>query len=214
MRYIYLHVIVRLSGVAMNRFNFSISRVWFIVGLFAIAEGLLWNEYRVATPSGREVLAFAATVVAGTFALYSYLKGQEQRRDEAADRLIARWSEPSMIPLRKFIREVSECQVELGDICRDKRNSKLPTQALEKRSDVVAILGFLEEIALAIRTGTASEGKLRRYYEAVLMQSWQAVEEWVKSERRVDNEPGYFLELEIISQRWSQMRAKAVERPA
>ena len=185
----------------MRRFNFSISRVWLLVGLFAVAEGLLWNEYRIATPSGREVIAFAASVVAGTFALYSYLKGQEQRRDEAADRLIARWSEPSMIPLRRFIREVSEYQVELGDVHRDKRNSKLTTQALEKRSEVVAILGFLEEIALAIRTGTASKDKLRRYYDAVLIQSWEAVEEWVKNERRVDNEPGYFLELEIVCQR-------------
>jgi len=85
----------------MNKINFSVPRIWLIVGFFLATElSLLW-VYKQSADRDRQVVSFCASVVAGSFALYTYLRGLEEKQNEAADRLIERWNLPAMIPLRQ-----------------------------------------------------------------------------------------------------------------
>ena len=56
------------------------------------------------------------------------------------------------------------------------------------RSDIVAILSFWEEVALAVRTKTANEEKVRRFFEPVMIQGYQFMKLWIDNERTVDND--------------------------
>jgi Domain of unknown function (DUF4760) len=192
----------------MNRLNFSISRIWAIVGLFLLVQFFLLAIYHRSRDRDRQTVAFAASIVAGAFALYTYLQGLEQKQNECAEKLIERWNVPAVLPLRKPIREITEGLLDAGNFERSKRGDKLSEEQLGLRSDIVAILSFWEEVALAVRTKSANEEKIQRYFEPVMVQGYDCMRAWIENERKVDNEPIYFLELEKVVLRWKEMRTR------
>jgi hypothetical protein len=132
------------------------------------------------------------------------MKGIEENRSERADKLIERWNNPALATLKNRLRAVIEQQLNPSDIARNAKGAQLTKDVLEARADLIGLLGFFEEMALAIKNRTADEGKLRSFFESAVSQSFGNLHEWIQIERKVDNDYSYYVELEWLVQRWKK----------
>jgi hypothetical protein len=66
------------------------------------------------------------------------------------------------------------------------------------------LLGFFEEMALAVKNRTADEGKLNSFFRSAVCQSFGNLQVWIENERKVDNEYSYYVELEWLAGRWKK----------
>ena len=71
-----------------------------VVGLFVIFETVMLVAFNSQTDRNRATIVFGATVIAGAFALYTYLQGIEERRAQHAHQIIQRWNSAEMLPMR------------------------------------------------------------------------------------------------------------------
>ena len=75
---------------------------------------------------------------------------------------------------------------------------------MEARADLIGLLGFFEEMALAIKNRAADEGKLKSFFESAVSQSFGNLEQWIVNERKVDNDYTYYVELQWLALRWKK----------
>ena len=116
-----------------------------------------------------------------------------------------------MHPIRKPIREITEGLLDYTSAMHKGKGVRLNEEALAIRNHIVIALGFLEEIAMAIRTGTANEEKLRRYYGPLMINIFDSLKKWIECERETDNEPAYYIELEAVVKDWKDYRTKSAQ---
>jgi len=174
---------------------------WIIVGLFAIIEAALLVSFHYQDDHNRATTVFGATIVGGAFALYTYLQGIEERRAKYAQDLLERWNRAEMLPVRAVLREITENRINPSELMRTANGS--PTDAVDaKRACVVAVLNFSEEVAIAARTKAANEHRLYDFFDAIVRQAYAKLEDWIKNERRIDNEPQYYCEVEALYRKW------------
>jgi hypothetical protein len=180
----------------------KISLVWAAIVLFVASEGALLYEFHNADDKWKQTIVFGASIVAGAFALFSYLKGIEQGRRQTAERLIDRWTDPSMMPLKDIVREITEGHLDTAQLMRSGKGVKLDQSALCARSKVIGMLNFYEEVAIAVRIKSADEDILQRFFRAVILQAFDNLEVWIRNERTIDNESRYYVELEQLVAKW------------
>jgi hypothetical protein len=96
----------------------TIPLLWAAVLLFVASEGILLYEFHNADAKWKQTIVFGASIVAGAFGLFSYLKGIEQGRRQTAERLIDKWTDPGMTPLRDLVREITEGQTLTSTLMR------------------------------------------------------------------------------------------------
>lgn len=189
----------------MRKIRIDIPLVWLVVGSFCLIEMLiLWAFHRAGDEHWRQNYVFGASLVAGAFGLYSYMKGIEEERSQRADKLIERWNNPTLAALKNRLRAVIEQQLDPSSIMRNAKGVQLTKDILEARADLIGLLGFFEEMALAIKNRTADEGKLKSFFESAVSQSFGNLEQWIVNERKVDNDYTYYVELQWLAQRWKQ----------
>ena len=82
----------------------------------------------------------------------------------------------------------------------------IPKEIDDKRAGVVAILNFFEEVSIAARKGDANEDRLFEFFDGIVRQTYANLEEWIRHERKVDNEPHYYCELQALDGRWIERR--------
>jgi len=175
--------------------------VWLVVVLFVLGEVPLVIAYHRAPTAWQSTIVFAASVLGGAFALFSYLKNIEEQRRQASDRLVQRWNEPSLAPLKEPLREILEGRLQTATLQRGP-GVTLTADVLKSRSAVVNILNFYEEIAILVHTKGADEERLRRFFGAVVVDGYAKLESWIQHERQLDNRQQYYRDLEQLAARW------------
>lgn len=191
----------------MRAWTFRIPLVWLVVGPFLIIEVLLLAFFIRVNHEAHEEILFGASIVGGAFALYTYLKGIEERRTMAADELIKRWNDPSFNSMKRCIREICEETINPSDLFRAKKGEHMEEHRLLLRSELVAILGLFEEIALLINTSGVNEEKLKRFFGPAILQAHAYLESWIDNERKMDREDGYYIELQTVVAKWKKEKA-------
>ncbi len=186
----------------MRNLTLRISIVWLVVVPFVLIECALFAVYLSVGHDAREALAFGASIVACAFALFAYMKGLEERRTKAADKIIERWNNPNLSPMKRYIREICEGSFDSMKVARNPKGDPLSEDLLAIRADVVSILNILEEISLLIRTRSANEEKLRRYFGPVMTQAYNNLKPWIDNERKLDHEDAYYREFEVVVLNW------------
>lgn len=169
---------------------------WIIVGLFLILEGILVVIYNYHDDHDRSTIAFAATVLGGAFAFYTYLQGIDERRAQNAHHLIERWNAADMMGIRLVLLDVMENRLDPKNLTRN------DAAVLEKRSHIVTALNFFEELSIAVLKRTANEDRLEDFFAAIVQQAFAKRDEWIKSERKADNEPAYYCQFEKLVAKW------------
>jgi hypothetical protein len=169
---------------------------WLIVGLFLALEGILVIIYNYHNDHDRAAIAFTATVLGGAFALYTYLQGIDERRTQSAHHLIERWTKPDMISMRATLMDIMEGRLDPAKLTRGDPAMQ------ESRLLIVSVLNFLEEISIAVIKRTANEDRLKDFFSSITEQSFAKLEDWIKHERKIDNEPAYYCEFEKLVARW------------
>ena len=187
-----------------------LSVVWVTISLFALVEACLWWMYNYRW-FDRESIAFLATITAGAFALFAYLKGIEERRSQAADRLIERWNAPSFRVIVDATRPLVERDKDSSELGRPKYVLKTASAAdTVLRGHMQAVLGFFEEIAISIFAKTADEEKLKRFFEAVIPTGYDGFEAFILAERGQDKDPTIYKECQKLVERWTDVRRKDI----
>jgi uncharacterized protein DUF4760 len=87
---------------------------------------------------------------------------------------------------------------------RPGKGAKLDAATLSARSKIVGMLNFYEQVAIAVQIKSADERILRRFFRAVICQSFDNLEGWIKNERTIDNEPRYFTDMEELAKSWKK----------
>jgi Domain of unknown function (DUF4760) len=189
----------------MRKFTLRISIVWLVVAPFVVIECALFLFFLHVGHEAHEEIIFGASIVAGAFALFSYVKGIDERRTQAADRIIERWNNPDLSQIKRCVREICEGLFDPTRVARDAKGTPLAEDALKLRADVVAILNIFEEISLLIRANSANEEKLRRYFRPVMIQAYKNLRPWIENERKLDNEDAYYCEFEAVVLKWKEV---------
>ncbi|MBX9599387.1 MAG: DUF4760 domain-containing protein [Bryobacteraceae bacterium] len=114
----------------------------------------------------------------------------DEKRSQYAYSLIERWNRADMVAVRLVFREVTEKRLDPATLMR-RGTEAIPKEIDEKRAGVVAILNFFEEVAIAARKGDANEDRLFEFFDGIVRQTYANLEEWIRHERKVDNEPHY-----------------------
>jgi hypothetical protein len=174
-----------------------------IVGLFVAVEGIFLYGFAKSNDHNRATFAFAATVTAGAFALHTYLAGIEERRTANAHALIQRWNSPEMLPVRVILREITENRLEPATLERKLKGGELSEDADGKRALLVTVLNFYEELAIGALHRSANEERLFDFFSGIIQQSATRLENWIRNERAIDNEPDYYCEFLKLNARWA-----------
>lgn len=189
----------------------AIPIIWIIFALFIPLECVLLVAFHLAPKEWRETIVFGATIVAGAFALYGHLKHIEEKQAEYAQILIARWSTPNVeFELWKdALRDVYSGKLHPRSVMRTRSPGGqivLPDD-MKTRNRIAGLLGFCEEVALAVRTDHADEELVRRLLEGVLRSCWIRFKPWIDGEREVLGTiegKDLYIELERLIQRWDR----------
>ncbi len=159
----------------------------------------------------RESIAFLATVTAGAFALFAYLKGIEEKRSQAADGMIQRWNDPDFRAIIDTTRPLVEKDKNSADLDRPKYSLKSSSSdETSLRGKMQTVLGFFEEIAICVFARTADEEKLKAFFEAVIPKGYEGFEDFVLAERRADNDFEYYRQVQKLVERWTNVRRRDI----
>jgi hypothetical protein len=178
---------------------------WMVLSLFLLFEGVILAVFHFQPEKNRATIVFFATIVAGAFALYTYIQGIEERRALNAHALIRRWNSPEMLSMRLVLREITENRLDPDSLKRAAKG-EMPQGVDEKRGHLVTILNFYEELAIAALKKTADEDRLYEFFDAIVSQSASKLDDWIRHERRIDNEPEYYCEFVKLAGRWAEKK--------
>lgn len=186
----------------------AIPVIWIVLGSFLPIEAILLGLY-ISRPAWREPIVFGATIVGGAFALYSHMKHIDETRARYAQRLMERWNNPSpeFELWKDTLRNVYAGKLDPAKFARTRlANGEIVLPAdLETRNRIVGLLGYCEEVALAIRTNNADEELIRRLLEAVLLLSWEKFKPWIDAEKETMGKPAgdeLYFELQKLVEKW------------
>ena len=195
---------------------------WGSILLFFLFGGLIAAGFYHRCPPWRDTIVFIGSVLGGTAGLYSLLlaveqyeasvaqhrAGVAQSQRQMAHHLIERWNDPQIERQKDILRTVLHPQhgaaaIDPAIYAVRRINGKLeaPTDR-SKRSDVVAILSFCEEVALAVNVGSANEDLVRRYFEQVLSDIFDGFSTWIDAERGAQGDNELYAELQTVVRKW------------
>lgn len=73
---------------------------------------------------------------------------------------------------------------------------------LKKRTVVVEIFNFYEEMAVAINLGSVDEEALKRFFRTIVLRYWDDYGYWVGQHRLNRQAPRFATELEEVARKW------------
>ena len=183
----------------------SISLVWIGTLAFFLAELPLWWMYAYKWHD-RESIQFFATIIAGSFALFAFLKGIETSRNQEAGRFIERWNSPDLRSIVTRSRPLVERTLKSEDYARPKYDpAKASADQTQLRGDIVTILGMFEEIAIAVAQKHASEDRIKEFFEAVIPGGYDGFQGFILSERKEDKQY-YYIPTQRLVERWTKIK--------
>jgi len=175
---------------------------WLLLALFLAIEAVILYYFAIASDKDRAAIAFGGTVVAGAFALFVYMQGVEDQQSRAADKLFERWNHPAMADYKNIGRDIRRGIIDPDTLARTAQNIVFADPQKSQRTNLLGLLSFCEELSLAITMRSADEEKVKRYFKAIVIQTFTKVEGFVKKERAVDNDLTYYIEFQTVFERW------------
>ncbi len=185
--------------------QFSIGHVATYASVMVIlAVGLAFG-YSKASPDIRSVITYGSSLFGAMIALCTVIytaqnlrQGNEEKLSAASSKFIERWNSPSYFDIKTQWREIHEAlekrspQERAVDINSD----------LKKRTVVVEIFNFYEEMAVAINLGSVDEEVLKRFFRTIVLRYWYDYEFWVGQHRVNRQAPRFATELEEVARKW------------
>ena len=191
--------------------NIRIPWIWVTVGLFLLIELLLLWAFDRQDDRHRATLLFGATIVAGAFALYSYLHRIQEKRFKEAGRMMKRWNAPERLVNRVIMANVTDGLFDISTIRRLHAAHKFDKETHETRIQVLSALNFYEELPIGIFEKSIDDDRSRRFFYSMANQAYEVLQEWIQNERNVDHTQNYYIEFEKLIRQW---RDKAVNGPS
>lgn len=192
--------------MARRIIHIEIPWVWLRVGLFVAIEIPLIVAYHFQQDRDRAIILFLATTVAATFALYSYLRGIEERRIQEAGRAVERWNAPDRAEIRKTLRAICEGNINPATLARREKSESIEEELSDRRMHIFSALNFYEELAIGIFEDSIDEEKAYRFFSSIVEQTYVALHAWIGNEREIDNSHSYYIEFEKLAERWRLRR--------
>ena len=172
----------------------------------AIAAALAYF-YAEANASNRQVIGYGSSLFGAMIALSGLLytaqnirDANEEKRSIAAARFVERWDAPQFFDVKSQWRRLQE---EMEALSAEQRANAL-NQVLEKRTTVVEMFNFMEEMAVAINTSSVDEELLRRFFKTIVTRYYDDYEYWIKHHRQHRRAPRFCCELEIVAPNWKK----------
>jgi hypothetical protein len=117
----------------------------------------------------------------------------DQQRKRSALQFGSRWNDADMYLVRDVLREVIDHAGSHEDLI----------QIIEgKRTHVIHVLNFLEEIAITKRSGLSDPDLLRTQFAGVVTAAWATTFPWVQAHRRKRALPSLWEDLESLYAEW------------
>ena len=135
----------------------------------------------------RAVIVFGATIVAGTFALYSYLHRIQESKLVEAGKIMKRWNAPELFVGRTTLGEIAEGLLDIFNIARQQRGQVFTKEGYAVRMQVISMLNFYEELAVGISEKSIDDDRSRRFFYSMASQAYEYLEHWIKNERNIDH---------------------------
>jgi hypothetical protein len=175
----------------------------YILVLLGIVSALAFF-YSRSDESVRETIGYGSSLFGASIAICALLynaenirSGNQEKKREAASRLIERWNHPNYVPLRTEARQLMLST----EGKRDELIQQLDSD-VKARSLVVEQLNFFEEMAIAAGSGTADEEILNRFFGYLLPRTFFEYKPWIDRHRDIRKAPDYWAELEVIAKKW------------
>jgi hypothetical protein len=144
--------------------NIRIPWIWVTVGLFLLIELLLLWAFDRQDDRHRATLLFGATIVAGAFALYSYLHRIQEQRFKEAGKMMMRWNAPERVANRMIMANVTDGLFDISTIRRLHAAHKFDKDIHEIRIQVLSALNFYEELAIGIFEKSIDNDRSCRFF--------------------------------------------------
>jgi len=173
-----------------------------IIGLFLLSEGILFSIYCLH-PEWNENIKFGATVLAAAFALFEFLQKTQHDRFESAGEFIKRWNDPVIDSVRKEVRSILTDALLLEPLIRKSENHVFNQDQKDKRSQLIGVLNFFEELALAVHKKRADERYLYDFFSVTVKMVWTKFTPWIDADRRF-GDASYWDEFEALAKRWGK----------
>jgi hypothetical protein len=180
-------------------------------GIIAVVVGagliLLYLFWASARDELRFVVAALATVggVASAYYIGSGLRATaESEKLTRTFAYPARWGDPPWAPARKATAELlKECQGK-PEAERLAAIQKALKAKPELERDIIAVLNYLEELALAVNLGVVDEQIVKRFYRSTVVRGYRALAPWVKTHRDERESETIWSEIEALYDTWKQ----------
>ena len=193
--------------------NFKVSGT--VIGLTIVLDVV----YGLLSQSGPQTLLFvtATAAAAGAIlaayytgrALCSQIESADQMRELQSKRLAhqiaARWNDPSMLKARKTCREIVDVKSQGHEAIIERVKSN------ELTDDIIHLLNFLEEVAIAEASNIADEAMLRDFYEELVHQVWKTLEPWITFYRASRGTPKLWDAFENLHKKWAHASMREMQ---
>lgn len=157
---------------------------------------------------------FAAAVAAGgtittafyvacTLTLYINQEDYRRRRETGLDergkkeRALsygARWNDPQLFYVRDVCREILDM--------RGKTEEEIKQYAEEKKTNVVHLLNFLEEISFSVEQNLVDIDLTKDQFKGIVHSLWQLLEPWITQHRAFRGRRDIWDRLEALDKAW------------
>lgn len=178
-------------------------RIWLTIASCFLVEMYLWVAYDQRWYD-REAIQFFATVVGGCFALYVYLRSVEDTRNQESGRFVERWNSPEFRDIvnrtRPFVDDPSLSRA-LAPPGFSMTSASDEQKA--RRGDILTILAFFEELAIAVARGHAAEPPLQDFFSSVIPRGYEGFEEFVLGIRQERKDIGFYRPTQLLVERWT-----------
>lgn len=180
------------------------ARAVIVIALFLVSEGALLVVYHFGGSALQEDIKFGATVVAAAFALFELMQKTQHDRYESSGKFIERWNDPQLGEIRKQVREILTDALLLDPLIKkSERTDQFNLEQKTLRGQVIGVLNFFEEMAIAVGERRADEKYLHRYFSTTVDLVWNKLEPWIQADRRF-GESSYWCEFERLAKGWSR----------
>jgi AcrR family transcriptional regulator len=179
-----------------------------LLGLAVVLVTICYAQW----PQWQETMKFcleASTVAAGL--LTAFYVGKELREtvrqrakalgDKKIDRsfeFIRRWNDPAFEHTKHEFRSI----VESGKVHDTAQVEEILGEDTPKRTNVVEVLNFFEEIAQAANMQLADDEALKRYFEEALTYYYSTLGPWMQRYRATRSRPMMWVEIQSMLSRW------------
>lgn len=117
-----------------------------------------------------------------------------QGMKERAMRYGERWNDPQMYHVREVCRSLLEA--------RGKPQPELDALIESKKTNVIHIFNFLEEVAFGLQQEVIDEEIVRLQFEGIIIGLWQTLDHWISKHRADRGRPKIWNGVEDIYKKW------------